>query len=367
MKEMKNPMEIWLSEYSNDGTRRVSKRRFEVFLKWSEKTPQQLVDEFDNKKMRSIILRYQNYLLNELKLSKHTVKSNIGSVRGFFASQCEPIHGLRGKLVVAKRPSQREHQFSTLDLQKMYHIANTRDKAILAVGVSFGWEVSAIRNMKRKFYEDLVKRAKDQNLDYVTYWTEREKEDEIRLAILNPVTLDALERWLEKTKDSTSKYLWANGNDKPITSRAFNDILKALVNEANIATIGKIRWHLLRKWLMVTLTNAGFNEFETKLIVGKSIPSSDMTYLEGLRNTILPKYQQVYPKFMSLVAYSNGKTKIESVDQALDIAFKVIKEIAKKQGITMDSLGQSLQLTVDELNLLKMRLGIKKEEKPKED
>jgi len=361
MKEMKNPMEIWLSEYSNDGTRRVSKRRFEVFLKWSEKTPQQLVDEFENKKMRSMILRYQNYLLNELKLSNHTVKSNIGSVRGFFASQCEPIHGLRGKLVTAKRPSQREHQFSTSDLQKMYHIANTRDKAILAVGCSFGWEVSAIRNMKRKFYEDLVKRARDQNLDFVSYWTEREKENEIRLAILNSVTLDALERWLEKTKDSTSEYLWANGNDKPITSRAFNDILKALVNEANIVTIGKIRWHLLRKWLMVTLSNAGFGEWEVKLVVGKAIPSSDMTYLEGLRSTILPKYKQAYPKYLSLVAYSNGISKIESVDQAIYVFGKLLKLFVKKHGVNLDSLG----LTIDELNLLTMRLGIKKEDKPK--
>ena len=361
--EMPDPMEAWLSEYSNEGSRRISRGRFERFLEFTGKSPQQLVDEFDQKIARHLILTFQSWLLNKKSYSKHTVKSAIGSVRGFYASQCAPIHGLRGKLVQAKRPAQREHQFSTSDLQRMYHIANTRDKAILAVGCYFGWKVSAIRGMKRKFYEDVVKRARSEEKEFISFWAERKKEDEIRLAILNPCALDALERWLEKTKDSESNWLWTNGDKKkPLTPDTFNDILRSLVKEAGIVTIGKIRWHLLRKWLMVTLSNAGFGEWETKLIVGKAIPSSDMTYLEGLRTIIIPKYQQAYSRFLSLVAYSNGKTKIESVDQALDTAFKVMKELAKKQGITMDSLGQSLQLTVDELNLLRMRLGIKKEE-----
>jgi len=366
--EMKDPMEKWLAEYAKDSTRRVSKRRFELFLEFTKKTPQLLVDEFNQKNAKHLLLTFQNWLLNKKSYSKHTVKSAIGSVRGFYASQCQPIFGLRGKLVQAKRPSQKEHQFSINDLRKMYHVGNTRDKAILAVGCSTGWEVSAIRSMKRDYLDKLVKRARTEGLEHISFWSEREKEAETRLGILNACAIDALERWLEKTKNSKSNWLWSAGNkQKPLTSDTFNDILRSLVEEAGIVTIGKIRWHLLRKWLMVTLSNAGFGEWEVKLVVGKAIPSSDMTYLEGLRSTILPKYKQAYPKYLSLVAYSNGISKIESIDQALDIAFKVIKEIAKKQGITMDSLSQSLQLTVDELNLLKMRLGIKKTEKPKED
>jgi len=127
MREMKDPMERWLSEYAKDSTRRVSKRRFEMFLDFTGKTSQELVDEFDQKNVRHVILKFQNHLLNEVGLSKHTVRSAIGSVRGFYASQCQPIFDLRGKLVQAKHPSQKEHQFSINDLRKMYHVGNTRE------------------------------------------------------------------------------------------------------------------------------------------------------------------------------------------------------------------------------------------------
>jgi site-specific recombinase XerD len=371
MRELKDPKEEWLQTYTKERSRQMTRDRFEIFLEWTGKTPQELLDEFDNKEVKKLILKFQNYLLNEKKMERSdrigvsgsTNKATIGAVRAFYSFHKEPIRGLKGKIVGTGGAGRRRryHAFSTTDLKKMYHIADTRAKAILSVGCSLGWEVSEIQKMKRDFYQKLVERARQENLTFIDFWTQRPKENVPRLGILNPLALDSLERWLDKTKDSKSKWLWANGGDKPITQETFNNILKSLAEEANIVLMGDVRFHALRGWLMSALSEGGMGEWEVKIVVGKSIPSSDSVYLNNLRNTVVKKYEQIYPKYLSLVAYSNGQTKIESIEQAIDVFAKVLKEFAKRENIDINGLA----LTTNELNILKMRMGIKPKKKPK--
>jgi len=308
----------------------MHKQRFEEFLKWCGKSPQQLVDSFENKKARSMILTFQNFLLNEYEsndfkkgktdkkgLAPNSSKAYITSVRSFYSSQCSPIGGLRGKIKGSKLPIKKEHAFSTNDLRKMWHVADMRNKAILSVGCSLGWEVSAIRGMKREYFENLVKRAREEQLDFIPFEDLREKENALRLGILTPCALDSLERYLEKTKENHNEWLWKNGkNGGRLSPDAFNDLLRTLAREANIALVGKIRFHALRKWLMSRLTDSGMSEWQVKLVVGKSINASDATYLQIKKGTI-ERYQEAYPEHLSLVAYSNGGLKIEEVQNAV--------------------------------------------------
>ena len=370
MRELKDPKEEWLSTYTKERSRQMTRDRFEVFLEWIGKTPQELLDEFDNKEAKKLILKFQNYLINEKKMERSdrigvsgsTNKATIGAVRAFYTFHKEPIRGLKGKIVGTGGAGRRRryHAFSTTDLKKMYHIADTRAKTILSVACSLGWEVSEIQKMKRDFYQKLVERAKQENLSFIDFWTQRPKENVPRLGILTPLALDSLERYLEKTKDSKSEWLWANGGEKPITQETFNNVQKNLAEEANIILMGDVRFHSLRAWLMSALSEGGMGEWEVKIVVGKSIPSSDSVYLTSLRNTVIKKYEQIYPKYLSLVAYSNDISKIESIEQAIDIFAKVMKKFVEHEGMSLNSFG----LTIDELNLLKMRMGIKPPKKP---
>lgn len=324
------PMEAWLREYGKDSTRNMQRKRFLIYLKWNEKTPKELVKEFDQKKTRSQILAFQNYLLNEYQaldkrgkpklhkgLSQNTTKAVIGSVRAFYTSQCETVRGLKGK-VVKGTIAKGEHTFSRNDLAKMWHIANTRNKAILSVACALGWEASQVSEMKREFFERLVRRARSEELEFIGFDWERPKTGALTYGILTPCTLDSLERWLEKTKDIETEWLWCNGNGSHLSDDALNDVLKSLVKEANIVTTGTIRFHLLRKWLISTLSSAGLVEFETKIIVGKEIPLTDSTYLVGLKQSAFEKYCRSYSTHLSLVAYSNNYTKIDNVAKELE-------------------------------------------------
>jgi hypothetical protein len=237
----------------------------------------------------------------------------------FYSSQCEPIR-LKGKIIKVEGATG-EYIFSLEDLRRMWHVANTRNKTILAVGCSLGWEVSQILGMDRTFFENLVKRARSEKQEYIAFNWIRPKTQSAIYGILNPCAIDSIERYLEKTKDIKSERLWHDLT----TEDSLNDVLKSLVQEAGIVTIGTIRWHLLRKWLMSQLDRAGLSEFENKIILGKQIPISDSTYLQSLKRNALEKYQRAYPMYLSLVAYSNGNYKINKVQDDIEICMHACK------------------------------------------
>jgi len=337
--EAYDPMRKWLEEYGKPKVAKANRARFLKFLKWSKKTPKELVDQFDQKEARNLILRYQTDLMKKYKAN--TVRSLVNSVRAFYASRCETVRGLKRKIVKAES-ARGQHVFSTADLKKMFHIANTRDKAILACGCSLGWGSSAFLDMNRDYFEKLVKRARSQNEEFITFeWIRPKTQNEI-FGILTPCALDSLERYLEKTQDNPSPKLW-NG----ITSDTLTDILRKLAKEANVVVTGSVSWHLLRKWLMQTLTNANIDVYGTKLMIGKGIPITDKTYLQTLKKKTFEKVKSIYAFHLSLVAYSNGNHKADRLAEVVRLLFTTAKD-------------QGLLRKVDPNTLSEMEVIIKK-------
>ena len=66
------------------------------------------------------------------------------------------------------------------------------------------------------------------------------------------------------------------------------------------------------------------------MIVGKSIPVQDFTYLAGLKKSILEKVRKIYPKYLSLVSYENGKTAIQNMDEKIETLTQIIGQQQKQ-------------------------------------
>jgi len=226
----------------------------------------------------------------------------------------------RGQLV-SQRMATGFHNFSNGDLNRMYNSGNSFDKALLAVGVSLGWEISAILDIDRKEFQRFVKRARAENEEFFSFETQREKTGARRFGILNALAIESLERYFEVSEGKTEEKLF------PITKTGVSKLLKRLAREANIVLTGNIRWHNLRSWLMSKLNTAGFSEFEVKYIVGKRIPLTDMTYLHTLQRDILAKYPDAYKKYLSILVYQtkNQRDEIEGLKKELE---KVKKDLA---------------------------------------
>ena len=70
-------------------------------------------------------------------------------------------------------------------------------------------------------------------------------------------------------------------------------------------------------------------EWEVKLIVGKDIPLTDLTYIEGLKQSAFEKYCQTYPTHLTLVAYNNSRTKIEKIEEDVGEVKEIVEGLAK--------------------------------------
>src|SRR3990170_2694044 len=117
------PMETWLSEYTNKVTMGNAETNFKLYLQWIKKTPKQLIDDFDQVKTKSQILQFQSYLLNEYispttkkKFMPNSVRSITTSVRAFYTSQKEMVRGLKTKIIDVEA-AKGGHAFSIEDLR----------------------------------------------------------------------------------------------------------------------------------------------------------------------------------------------------------------------------------------------------------
>jgi len=118
-------------------------------------------------------------------------------------------------------------------------------------------------------------------------------------------------------------------NEDHLTEDALNDWLKSLVKRAQINTRGKIRFHLIRKFLMSQLSSSGMNQWETKLCVGKSIPSDILTYLKDQAQNLREKFVNAEPRF-TLTGYTNANhSKIEKLEEEVTLVKESLETLAK--------------------------------------
>ena len=317
----------WLQRVSKTRVRIDKLSRWKKFAEWLHATVPEFKDKQDEadelivkeyeetsekqfrRKWQGILEKYVVYLLRDYPvrdtsgkvtdkkgMAPNSARSYIGSVRAFFTAECCSIKVTN---VPKPRKAVGEHKFSIEDLRKMFQVADTRDKAILATAVSLGWDPDSFQHLPRKLLKDHIARAREQGVKFVHFDWYREKESTEMMACLTPEAIDWLEKYFDKTKVIHTEWAFPNSTGKhPLSQDAINDVVKRLVKEANVTTTGKVRFYgISRKFLIPMLAANGLSEWETKLIVGKTIPSTDSTYLAGLKHSAFKKYCEAYPKF----------------------------------------------------------------------
>jgi hypothetical protein len=278
----------WLEECRTQSTKRLYGQNIKLFQEWYRK-PLETFLTLDPKAMRHEALKFQSFLAERLTKRKALMTANsiISALTtlGSFCTFNDKTLNLRGKRL-RTRIDLSSHVFTNGELSRLFDIAGVEEKAILATFCSLGWEVSSLLELKRPFIESLIKQAKEENKQFIYFQSQRPKTGALRLGILNPLAIEWLSKWLEQ---STSERLF-----RFTTKEGVNAMIKRLAREAHITKTGRIHTHLIRKWVMSGLSRAGFNEFQIKYILGKTIPLSDMTYLQTLQQEVETKYPKAY-------------------------------------------------------------------------
>jgi hypothetical protein len=248
-----------------------------------EEMPQHLYQD----KYKDLFDKYLAHLNTE-DIKPNSIRSYLGAVRAFFASEATQI---KVKNVPQVEMAMNEHVFTLDELKAMYSVADWEGKARLSTALSLGWSVGDILNMDTRLVEQALG-----NVDadgYAVFDARRLKTGARARAILNPSTVEDLRKHLATRPEGTVG-LWTITTEKGI-----NKWLLALVKKAGIKTIGQVRFHLLRKYVY-DLASSRCGENEAKLLVGKKIPLEDATYLHGIEGRLLEKYKANLYQFVSL-------------------------------------------------------------------
>ncbi len=284
-------------------------------LEWAKQTGAKVIAFYNDRVQRG-------YATN-------TVRAEVSTVRAFCRDNATTLIIQRRKIAKAKS-AKGEHEFTREELAKMFYVGDVRGKAVLSTAVSLGFSVEDFSELKREYIEGLVNKALTEKIDFIGFDYERGKTGVESRSHLTPEAVNSLKAWFEyiDTKRAEkglpkSEWVWCNGNGGHLNEQTLNDIVKDLVKKANISVTGKLRFHLLRKFLMSSLHDAGFDSWETKRALGKEIPTSDSTYLRGLSRKVTEKFPQAY-SYIRLSGFANHNgTKLEEMQakiQQLEIA-----------------------------------------------
>jgi site-specific recombinase XerD len=319
----KNPLvEEWLAEKRTANTRRTYLMRLRNFLDYHGITPEELLKQ-PQRKQRSLALRFQN---EQPEMNANTIISHLTAVASFLDHYDMPINWKRSR--VKPRPDVTSHVFTNGDLYKMFEIADTKQKCMLTLACSLGWEVRGFVTLKRETLRKLVERAKDTGEQFVYFRNVRQKTGALRLGVLNPLALEWTKKWLKIRKDKPRRQRKHQPDRiKPVsdifdmTSEGINRMLKRLAKKAQIKTTGRVRFHNIRKWVMSGLSRSGFNKWQVKYVLGKAIPLSDATYLQTLEEEVRERYPNAYENYLNLNLKVNLKamtTLSKEIDQLKD-------------------------------------------------
>lgn len=229
----------------------------------------------------------------------NTVRAEVSTVRAFCRDNLTTLILPRRKIAKAKS-AKGEHEFTREELSKMFYVADVRGKAVLATGISLGFAIEDFSELKRDYIESLVNKALNEKIDFIGFDYERGKTGVESRIHLTPESVNSLKAWFEYIDQKRaehkpeplhkSEWVWCNGNGGHLNEQTINDIIKDLVKKANISVAGTIRFHLIRKFLMNALHDAGFDSWETKRALGKEVQPSDDTYLRGLSRKVSEKF-----------------------------------------------------------------------------
>jgi len=324
-----NPKEEWLKEIKETVRARYSSR-FDEFLEWIQKTPEQLVEEYKQvtdkeawaKKYGSIIVQYYQARLSA-GYSVNSARADSVAPRSFFSSQCQEVRIARGKIAKAQIATG-EHSFTQDELKKAFYFGDVKSKAILATEVSLGFSSIDFLSLEVAFIKPFIEKAKAEKLDFVQFVYTRQKTDETAICHLMPEAIESLDAYL-KTIPEDAKFLWysPSNHNEPLTNKALNDTLKNMVRQASIMTTGDVKFNLLRKFTFSTLQRFGMTESESRVCVGKTVSPDILTYLINLKDTLMEKYKKAYHG-LTLVK-SNGNGRIDNIQTALDTVMQVLR------------------------------------------
>lgn len=107
-----------------------------------------------------------------------------------------------------------------------------------------------------------------------------------------------------------------------LDAEAVNDLLKKLAKDVQLELTGSLHFHAFRKLFMRTGVELGCNHWAIKMLVGKAVTSSDLTYISQAQ------LSETFLKIANVLRINEPRSnaKIPALEKAVEIVMEVQKE-----------------------------------------
>ena len=251
----------------------------------------------------------------------NTARSYCTSVLQLFRYYSMPIALRTGSPISQITVSTGDFNLKPHHIRAMFHVAkDLRSKLLISMGNDLGWGISDVIKIRRDELPDL-------NQTPPIYWERtRGKTKQIAKTCLSETTVIVLKEYLFSFP-TENPYLF-HSNSSHISDVTVNQRLKDLALDAGIK-IGnkKLHWHLFRKMIISHAKNLGIDPDTIKVMVGKAVPKSLLTYMTDIN--IVDAFKK-----LQTITRINGE---------------LIKPEAENQLITLGKTVADMQARIEEL------------------
>lgn len=325
--------------------------RLMKFCVWSEKTPQELINKYNEARNENRLEEWKRDVHNQVMQYYHFlegkdyklnyVRSECSGILAFHHQNTTQIEDVTKDFAPPQLPTN-EYWFSQDDLRKIYHLSDAKGKCLISLAISYGQGAKEFLALECEKLKQLIDEAKDKNLDFIMWISEARAKTSIQpRSFLTTEAIESVDAYLELLENKFGelpKYLWCNSEpDKHITNEGLNKRLKRLVEKANIKTYDKqVRFHGLRKFTFSRLRRVDHEI--AKIICAKKVSASDMTY-EEIDERCEKVFRLAY-KDISLDGDVTGQTKrkqtetIKQLKEEIENLKKVIVVLANLKTTT---------------------------------
>ena len=329
----------YIKESRSKGTYKSYKQGLKNFEKWlSERNKtvddilemhRQNVNSGDPRKIRrmsQIIEMFHKWLMEHEKLGLNTARTYANGVLQLFRYYSLPI-ALEPQSRVSKTTITTKDFVPTIEqYRRMFNVADIRGRLIISMGLDLGWRIGDVIKLQKNSIPDLNQKTP------IPFELITEKEDILAKSFLSAETVELLKTYIPTLK-TTNPYLFASNGKKHLKSDAINQLLKQLAKKSNVKVPQnkRLRFHSFRKRFLSTCANLKIDINTAKILVGKSVEKSMLTYLSEV------EHKKAFIEVREYLSLSNGTVKSTMQTKDAEI-IRLQKELEKQRLIVKGML-----------------------------
>lgn len=317
----------WLEGIPSKATRKSYLNGLKSFEKFYGKGVETLIGD---KNAGKAIEKFFSWMKEEKKHKQNTARVKANAVIQFLKYFDTPIKYRKSIGIYKTEIATGEHRLSVSELQEMGSVADLKEQVILEVFM-LGLRVSDACRLEWRIFD-----VKDQEPPVPVEIMTR-KEGQPAKTFISEEFKGILEKYLPNI-NRENEYLLQSARKGHLDEESLNWVLKDLAKRANLKLRGSLHWHSGRKLFMRTASSLGVNQWNAKMMVGKSVSKDILTYVNGVN--LAKDFLKVSRVLKLRPEKSNGR--VDTAMEALDLVLKVLRKMCinelEAQGYTTETI-----------------------------